>query len=190
MQCESDNDDFELDDINMSDLERASLLGHHPDRMGQARYSADGENGNVQIETKPDGSKKSPMFVYVLSFFSAIGGFLFGYDTGVVSGAMLLLKDNFKLTSLMEEVIVSVTIGFAFLFSLVGGWMNDRFGRKLTTVAASIVFTVGAVILAAAVNVWMLVAGRAVLGMGIGKMPVRVNFSVAFLVSLFKDLTF
>lgn len=171
MQSDSDNE-VELDDLNMSDMERASLLPHPSGAMGQATYSSDGENGTVNLDTKNDKKGKeasTPLFVFVLSFFSAIGGFLFGYDTGVVSGAMLLLKDKFTLSSLMQEVIVSVTIGFAFLFSLIGGWMNDRFGRKLTTVAASIVFTLGAAVLAAAFSTWMLVVGRAILGMGIGR---------------------
>ena len=168
MITDSDNEEFHLDNLNMSNLETESLLGRRSRTMGKAKYNADGENGSVEVDSK-EHQKTSPLFIYVLSFFSAIGGFLFGYDTGVVSGAMLLLKDSFKLTSFMQEVIVSVTIGFAFLFSLIGGWMNDKFGRKLTTLTASIVFTLGAGVLAAAVNVWMLVVGRAILGMGIGK---------------------
>ncbi|MEW8547039.1 MAG: MFS transporter, partial [Candidatus Thiodiazotropha sp.] len=116
------------------------------------------------IDSKMD--VKTPWFIYILSFFSAIGGFLFGYDTGVVSGAMLLLKNYFHLSSLLEEVIVSVTIGFACIFALCGGLLNDKFGRKFTTILASLVFTIGAVILAAAVNVEMLIVGRAILGMG------------------------
>jgi SP family myo-inositol transporter-like MFS transporter 13 len=69
-----------------------------------------------------------------LSFFAAIGGFLFGYDTGVVSGAMLLLKTNFDLSSFTEEVIVSVTIGTAAIFALVSGILNEYLGRKLTII--------------------------------------------------------
>jgi len=156
----------------MSPFESASLLPKTSRGMAGAKYAADSEGSNVQIgSNKDEKSAKSGngMFIYVLSFFSAIGGFLFGYDTGVVSGAMLLLKDNFNLTSLEQEIIVSVTIGFAFLFALIGGWLNDRFGRKPTTVIASLVFTIGAGVLAAANAVWMLIVGRAILGTGIGK---------------------
>lgn len=170
LYSDSDNEDFELNDYSMSEEE--SLLIQPSARMGRADYRAgSGNSPGVQIDANMEEKERpTPFFVYVLSFFSAIGGFLFGYDTGVVSGAMLLLKDKFKLTSIKEEVIVSVTIGFAFLFALIGGWLNDKFGRKMTTVLASIVFTVGAAVLAAAYHFWMLVVGRAILGMGIGKL--------------------
>lgn len=53
----------------------------------------------------------TPFFVYALTLLSAMGGFLFGYDTGVISGAMILLRDYFKLNSIWQELIVSVTVG-------------------------------------------------------------------------------
>lgn len=118
-----------------------------------------------QTSQKPQFS----CFLLTLSFFAAIGGFLFGYDTGVVSGAMLLLKTNFDLSSFTEEVIVSVTIGTAAIFALVSGILNEYLGRKLTIIIGSMVFTVGAVVLAVAHNTIMLIAGRAILGIGIGK---------------------
>jgi SP family myo-inositol transporter-like MFS transporter 13 len=80
------------------------------------------ENGNYDetprqmSEMNADGQnekKRSSRFLYTLSFFAAIGGFLFGYDTGVISGAMLLLKDEFSLDSFSQEIIVSVTIASA-----------------------------------------------------------------------------
>ncbi len=52
----------------------------------------------------------TPPFVYILTFFSAIGGFLFGYDTGVISGAMISLRERFMLNSVWQEMVVSVTI--------------------------------------------------------------------------------
>ncbi|XP_052779061.1 proton myo-inositol cotransporter-like [Mya arenaria] len=180
LQEEDDNEDYELDDLNMSSSETVSLLPDPSPRMGRANYNADTSDGSVQMDTKSeDKTKSGGWFIYILSFFSAIGGFLFGYDTGVVSGAMLLLKDKFKLTSFEEEIIVSVTIGFAFLFALIGGWMNDKFGRKLTTIIASFVFTIGAGVLAAAYATWMLIVGRAILGIGIGLASMTVPVYIA-----------
>ncbi|KAH3816091.1 proton myo-inositol cotransporter-like [Dreissena polymorpha] len=179
---DSDNESYELDDLKMSSSETRALLRESSSRMDRASYNKDASDGSVQLDGKSDikiRELKTPCFIYVLSFFSAIGGFLFGYDTGVVSGAMLLLKDEFHLTSLEEEVIVSVTIGFAFLFALLGGWLNDRYGRKLTTVMASFVFTIGAGVLAGAYALWMLIVGRAILGMGIGLASMTVPVYIA-----------
>ncbi|XP_013406068.1 proton myo-inositol cotransporter [Lingula anatina] len=121
----------------------------------------------------------TPWFVYYLTFFSAIGGFLFGYDTGVVSGAMLLVDDDFLLSPLWHEMVVSVTIGAAAVFALIGGIVNDGLGRKPTTLMASFVFTVGASVLAAAQNAWMLLGGRFLLGIGIGFASTTVPMYIA-----------
>lgn len=113
--------------------------------------------------------QQTTAYVWLLSFFAAIGGFLFGYDTGVVSGAMLLLREEFSLSPVLQEVIVSVTIGAAFLSAIIGGYLSDAFGRKVCTILASLVFTAGALVLALAENVTMLIIGRLIIGIGIGK---------------------
>ena len=117
---------------------------------------------------KTEHCKRSTSYEWLLTSFAAVGGFLFGYDTGVVSGAMLLLRKEFSLSTFWQEVIVSITIGTAFLSALAGGPLNDIFGRRVVTLKASFVFTLGALILGTAANVAMLVVGRAILGIGIG----------------------
>lgn len=110
----------------------------------------------------------STPYVYLLTLLSAIGGFLFGYDTGVVSGAMILVRDEFHLNSLWQEMVVSITIGTAAVFAFLGGFLNDRWGRKPVILISSFVFTLGAIVLGTAYNRIMLLAGRATLGIGIG----------------------
>lgn len=142
----------------------------HSDRLHRSstdRNSIDSTTSEKFPTLQPH--QKFNFYIWKLTFFAAIGGFLFGYDTGVVSGAMLLLKVEFNLSSFWQELIVSVTIGGAFLSALVGGVLNDLFGRKAVTILASCVFTVGAVVLCAAQNKDMLVAGRLILGFGIGE---------------------
>ena len=48
--------------------------------------------------------------VFMLTFLSCIGGFLFGYDTGIISGALVLIDDEFTLTEIQKELVVSLTV--------------------------------------------------------------------------------
>lgn len=103
-----------------------------------------------------------------LTGMAAIGGFLFGYDTGVISGAMLPIQRAFGLSKFQEEVVVSSTVLAAFVSSVVGGNLNQSLGRRRCILAAAAIFTVGSVLLFGAMNYESLVLGRIVVGVGIG----------------------
>ncbi|VDO86244.1 unnamed protein product [Heligmosomoides polygyrus] len=135
--------------------------------MVQVNVVSMGNSGNERPETVP----KIGWFVYILAFSAVIGGFLFGYDTGVVTAAMLYVPENNDLkpvNSLWHEVIVSVTSGFAAIGALFSAPGSDYFGRKKVIIAATIVFTVGAAICAVAWTKVVLVIGRILLGIAIG----------------------
>lgn len=114
------------------------------------------------------GAQGVPASVYLLATFGAIGGFLFGYDTGVVSGAMILIRDEFRLSTVWHEAIISATIGAAWLSSLIAGRATDLYGRRVVILFASIVFCVGAVMMGAAPEKITLLVGRIIVGVGIG----------------------
>ncbi|XP_015784389.1 proton myo-inositol cotransporter isoform X1 [Tetranychus urticae] len=109
-----------------------------------------------------------PVFIYTVSLLSAICGFLFGYDTGIVSGAMVLIKKQLDLNDIWQELIISITLVFAWIFSLIVGYFTDRFGRRPVILFASVVFTLGSVVMAIAMGKWTLLIGRAIVGVGIG----------------------
>ncbi|XP_064604839.1 proton myo-inositol cotransporter-like [Liolophura sinensis] len=144
-------------------------------------------NGQMNSGDNLSGDKKQPeeppakttFYVILLTFLCALGSFLFGYDTGVVSGAMLYIKDEFHLSPLLHELVISVTVGAAAVFAVVGGFINDKLGRKPTTLIASVVFLAGALVLALAQNVAMLLAGRVIVGIGIGLDSMTVPMYVA-----------
>ncbi|XP_068168118.1 proton myo-inositol cotransporter-like isoform X3 [Antennarius striatus] len=121
----------------------------------------------------------TPGFVYVLALFSALGGFLFGYDTGVVSGAMLLLRGEMGLSNLWQELLVSSTVGAAALASLGGGFLNGWLGRRVCILAASFTFSLGGVVLALAPDRAVLLGGRIVVGLGIGIASMTVPVYIA-----------
>lgn len=118
-------------------------------------------------------------FLYVLTVFAALGGFLFGYDTGVVSGAMIRVREWFGLDSTWQELIVSVTIAAAAIAAALGGPFSDLLGRRITVLIASIVFTVGAVVMGVAPDEWVLLIGRIVVGFGIGFAAMAVPLYIA-----------
>lgn len=115
-------------------------------------------------------SNGAPPFILVLTTCSALGGFLFGYDTGVISGAMILIREEFSLSSVWQELIVSVTIAAAALFALIGASLSDLLGRKPVILLASLVFTIGSVTMGSAQNRETLLVGRVIIGCGIGKL--------------------
>lgn len=113
-------------------------------------------------------AKHGKHFVYVAAIFAALGGLLFGYDTGVISGAVIFITKDFALSVFPQELVVSMVLAGATVGALSGGKLADRFGRRAILLATSLIFIAGAIICALAVSLAMLVVGRVVVGLGIG----------------------
>lgn len=107
-------------------------------------------------------------FVYVAVAIAALGGLLFGYDTGVISGAILFVKGDFPLSSGMEELVVSAVLIGAVFGAGTGGALTGRFGRRRMIIVAGVVFTLSAIATAFAPTVGWLIAARVASGVGIG----------------------
>ncbi|MUV48257.1 sugar porter family MFS transporter [Haloarcula sp. CBA1122] len=107
-------------------------------------------------------------FVYVVSALAALNGLLFGFDTGIISGAFLFIQDSFVMSPLVEGIIVSGAMAGAAAGAAVGGQLADRLGRRRLILIAAIVFFVGSFTMAVAPNVPVLVAGRLIDGVAIG----------------------
>ena len=71
-------------------------------------------------------------FLTKLTSIAAIGGFLFGYDTGVIGGANIFIEDDFGIGATLLETIVSMAIVGAVIGSLIAGPFSDKLGRKPT----------------------------------------------------------
>lgn len=107
-------------------------------------------------------------FVFLASAISAIGGMLFGYDIGVISGAILFIKEQFSLSSGMQEIVVSSVLLGCLAGALVGGFLADRYGRRKLLLITAVVFILGTIGSALSPDMAWLVAARIVVGAAIG----------------------
>lgn len=128
-----------------------------------------GEKFDMEEDRRNESGSKT--YVIILTIFATIGGLLFGYDTGIISGSMLLIRDDFSLSEIWQSAIVSSTIGAAAVFALLAGVLVDKIGRKKVIMLASFVFTIGAIMMAVSPvdKKEVLLIGRLVVGAGIGK---------------------
>src|SRR5438270_12570370 len=107
-------------------------------------------------------------------FFGALGGVLFGYDTGVISGALLYIPTDSKLTPFLQGAIVGALLLGAALGAAVAGRITDAIGRKKLIIAAGVIFIAGALLAAFAPSVGILIAARFILGLAVGSAALAV----------------
>src|SRR5690242_1651992 len=106
--------------------------------------------------------------LFYWSLTSALAGFLFGFDTVVISGAEQTIQHLWGLTPGMHGIAIGAALYGTVLGSLVGSWPADRFGRRPTLLAIGVLFLASAVGSAIAPSVGVFIAARFIGGIGIG----------------------
>jgi sugar porter (SP) family MFS transporter len=120
--------------------------------LGFVKYAASGRN----------------RFVSGIAALAALGGFLFGYDTGIVSQAAPFFKKSLHTTTFSQSwVVASLLIG-AVVGAGLSGYLSEKISRKWTKCVSGCVYVAGAVAAAFAMNVTWLIAARFVLGLSVG----------------------
>src|SRR5262249_50233533 len=100
---------------------------------------------------------------------TALGGLLFGYDTGVVSGALLFLRTQFGgLSNFQLELVTSLLLVGAMAGALIAGRLADRIGRKPTIMITAVVFVLGVLLAAFTPTYPVLLIARVVIGLAVG----------------------
>uniref|UniRef100_UPI00398EBE80 solute carrier family 2, facilitated glucose transporter member 10 n=1 Tax=Pristiophorus japonicus TaxID=55135 RepID=UPI00398EBE80 len=105
-----------------------------------------------------------PHVLLVSSTVALLGGLIFGYELGIISGALLQLQEVFSLSCLQQEILVSALLIGAFLASLVGGIVVDYHGRKNSILLSAVLMCVGSGILLLSSSFTLLVSGRITVG--------------------------
>ncbi len=109
-----------------------------------------------------------PVWLLMVGVVTFIAGLLFGYDQGVISGALPLVKEDLDLGTFAAEIITSwVTLG-ALIGALIAGTLADRIGRRHTSILAGVLFAGGAVLEAVAPGAGLLTVGRVITGVAVG----------------------
>lgn len=113
-------------------------------------------------------SHQRSFFFVITSMIAALSGILFGYDTGVISGAILFINDQFHLSPQMNGLVVGAVLLGALIGAIVSGRLTDKLGRRTLLISDAVIFIVGTLATTVASDIHTLMLGRFVVGIAIG----------------------
>ena len=118
-------------------------------------------------------------WLYVVAIVASLGGLLSGFDTGVISGALLFINQTWDLSDYTQGFLVSSVLIGAVIGAGTNGILADMFGRKKIIIATAIIFIIGSILCALAPNIYVLILSRILVGLAVG----IVNFIVPLYLS-------
>lgn len=119
------------------------------------------------------------IWLYIIAIVASLGGLLSGYDTGVISGALLFINETWVLLDTLQGFLVSSVLIGAVIGAATNGILADIFGRKKIIMATAVIFILGSILCAFAPNVYVLILSRIFVGFAVG----IVNFVVPLYLS-------
>lgn len=161
--------------MSNSDIEKVddkySTHAEHHENVPAGSGSAPGALAlDDSILMAGEREEKLTAFVVFLTFAGAVSGLCFGYDTGVISAALVSIRDDLghALSDTEKEWISTATSIGALFGALSAGGLADRIGRKWVLAVGDVWFVIGAVIICASFSVPQIIVGRLILGLGVG----------------------
>ena len=127
-------------------------------------------------QVKPHNHRRA---LRTVTFVSTLGGLLFGYDTGVINGALPYMQEDLGLTPLTEGLVTSSLLLGAAFGAVFAGRLADRNGRRKTIMSLAVVFIVGTLACTLAPSTAVMIVGRLVLGLAVGGASVTVPIYLA-----------
>ncbi|KAG0672904.1 myo-inositol transporter [Pichia californica] len=132
--------------------------------------SEDDDEIKQELSISALNNEKPSLLVIFLTILASISGFMFGYDTGYISSALVSIGKSFgkELSYGEEQFITAATSLGALIMAILSGIFVDFSGRKPLLMFSNIMFIVGAIIQCAAKTVWTMIVGRFIMGFGVG----------------------
>lgn len=118
-------------------------------------------------------------WLILVTITASLGGLLSGFDTGVISGALLFINESWNLSDYLQGILVSSVLIGAVIGAATNGILADIFGRKKIIIATAIIFISGSILCAAAPDIYILILSRMLVGLAVG----IVNFIVPLYLS-------
>ena len=119
------------------------------------------------------------LWLYVVAIVASLGGLLSGFDTGVISGALLYINETWNLSDYLQGILVSSVLIGAVIGAATNGILADIFGRKKIIIATALIFITGSILCCLAPNIYVLILSRILVGLAVG----IVNFVVPLYLS-------
>ncbi len=112
--------------------------------------------------------KKVNLYIGIAAVIAALAGLLLGFDTGIISGALIFIQKDFPITTLMKEFIVSSVLIGAMAGSVSCGRLTDLFGRRSIMLVIAVLFMAGTLVATLAGSIQAIFCGRLIIGFAIG----------------------
>ncbi|RDI40996.1 sugar porter family MFS transporter [Aquicella lusitana] len=125
---------------------------------------------------------KNKTFLFWIACLVSLGGILYGYDIGVISGALLFIQNSIPMTDTQTGIIVGAVLAGGLAGTLLAGPVGDRYGRRFLILLSSVIFMLGVCLILLAHSFLMMLYARLLLGVGVGVVAVAVPLYVAEIV--------
>ena len=122
-------------------------------------------------------------YFFVISLIVGTGGVLYGYDIGVISGALLLIRDSITMTDNQMGWLVGAVLWGGLLGTMMAGPIADAWGRRAVIIYACCIFILGVICIVSANQFLQLLVARLLLGIGVGIIAVAIPLYVTEIVT-------
>jgi sugar porter (SP) family MFS transporter len=156
------------------------MMARQPNSDDSTSLAGNGQTvgADTTIIAETSEGRFTPILM-VGALVSVISSLLYGYDTGVISGALLQIRHQFHMDDHMTEIVASAILAGAIIGALAGSWLSERYGRRKTVMLLSVIFALGSLASAFAPAAIELAGGRVILGIAVGGATQTVPMYIA-----------